>query len=262
MQDANYPVRNGVERRRQLLQLLIQRNQLTAREVSEALGVSEVTVRQDFAALEREGSLQRIWGGAILPEPGRKEGTFASRLEIQKAEKQAMAAAALEMISDGDTLLLDASTTTFALAQRIKEQRHGLYIITNGLYTALELAANPSLTVVVLGGIARPGTGSLVGTLGEEMLTRLHAAKGFFSAHGVTVPQGLSESNIQEGQLKSIMVNHASQVIALADSSKLGRSSFTTFCPFKQIDRLITSGKDAKELIQPFVERDLEVVLV
>ncbi|HEX2916061.1 MAG TPA: DeoR/GlpR family DNA-binding transcription regulator [Chloroflexia bacterium] len=263
VQDSNITnLRNVAERRRQLLQLLGERSHLSVREVSEALGVSEVTVRLDFAALEREGQLQRIWGGATLPEPGRKEGTFAARLEIQKAEKQAIAEAAVEMVKDGDTLLLDASTTCFAIAQRLKEQRRDLYIITNGLYTALELANNPNITVVTLGGVVRPGTGSLVGTLGEEVLNRLHASKGFFSAMGMTVQQGLSESNLQESQLKTLMVRHVNQVIAVLDSTKLGRASFTTFCPFEKIDLLITAGQAARELSEPFIEQELEVVVV
>ncbi len=253
---------NSRVRRQHLLKLLAERNQVTVREVSEALGVSEVTVRLDFAYLEREGSLQRIWGGATLPEPGRKEGTFATRLEIQKAEKQAIAAAAAGMVLDGDTVLLDASTTCFAIAQRLKEQKHDLYIITNGLYTALELANSSNLTVVTLGGLVRSGTGSLVGTLGEEVLHRLHASKGFFSAMGLTVQQGLSESNIDESQLKTLMVKQVKQVIAVLDSSKLGRTSFTTFCPFERIDHLITAGQGAKEHSLPFSEAGLDTLIV
>jgi DeoR family fructose operon transcriptional repressor len=107
--------RNLAERRRQILQLLEERQQLTVREISQALAVSDVTVRQDLIALEKEGALQRTWGGAALPAPGRKEGSFASRLEIQKFEKQAIAAAAVDLIEDGDTLLLDASTTCISL---------------------------------------------------------------------------------------------------------------------------------------------------
>lgn len=255
-------VNNSRKRRQQLLQLLTERNHVTVREVSEALGVSEVTVRLDFAFLEREGLLLRIWGGATLPEPGRKEGTFAARLEIQKVEKQTIAAAAVEMVMDGDTVLLDASTTCFAIAQRLKEQKRDLYIITNGLYTALELANNPNLTVVTLGGVVRSGTGSLVGTLGEEILNRLHAAKGFFSAMGLTVQQGLSESNIGESQLKALMVKQVNQVIAVLDSTKLGRTSFSTFCPFERIDHLITTGKEAKELSLGFSENGLDIAIV
>lgn len=258
-QEAVFTGRNLNERRRQLLQLLEERQQLTVREISQALSVSEVTVRQDLIALEKEGSLQRTWGGAALPVPGRKEGPFASRLEIQRLEKQAIAAAAVELIEDGDTVLLDASTTAFALAQRIRELKKDLYIITNGLYTALELANNPSLTVISLGGIVRGDTGSLVGTLGEEMLDRLYAGKGFFSARGLTLQQGLSESNIQEAQLKALMIQHSHQVVAVVDSTKLGQISFSSFCPFERIDRLITAGSEALERSQTFVESGLEV---
>jgi DeoR/GlpR family transcriptional regulator of sugar metabolism len=261
-QEAAIIGRNAAERRRQLLQLLEERGQLTVREIGQALTVSEVTVRQDLMALEKEGALQRTWGGAALPVPGRKEGTFASRLEIQKFEKQAIAAAAVELIEDGDTLLLDASTTAYAIAQRIKDLKKDLYIITNGLYTALELGNNPTLTVVSLGGIVRGDTGSLVGTLGEEVLARLYAGKGFFSARGLNLQQGLSESNIQEAQLKALMIRHTKQVIAVVDSTKLGQTSFSSFCPFNRIDHLITAGDGAQERALPFVENGLAISIV
>lgn len=250
------------DRRKALLGLLAERTQVTVKEASEALGVSEVTTRMDFAALEREGQLQRVWGGAILPEPGRAEATFLSRLALQQAEKRAIATAAAELVEDGDTILLDASTTAYAIAQRLKETKRDLYIITNGLHTALELASNPGFTVVVSGGIVRSGYGSLVGTLGEEVLERLYAAKAFFSAQGINLRQGLAESTIQEGQLKGIMVEHAQQIIAVVDSTKLGRTSFTSFCPFERVNLLITSGKNAGELVAPFIQRGLEVKVV
>lgn len=261
-QEAVFIGRNVNERRRQLIQLLEEHQQLTVHEISVTLNVSEVTVRQDLIALEKEGALQRTWGGAALPLPGRKEGTFASRLEVQKFEKQAIAAAAVELIEDGDTLLLDASTTAFAMARRIKDLKKDLYIITNGLYAALELANNPTLTVVSLGGIVRGDTGSLVGTLGEEVLARLYAGKGFFSARGLTLRQGLSESNIQEAQLKALMIQHSQQVIAVVDSTKLGQTSFSSFCPFDRIDRLITAGNGAKERSTPFSENGLQITIV
>jgi DeoR/GlpR family transcriptional regulator of sugar metabolism len=124
------------------------------------------------------------------------------------------------------------------------------------------LGNNPNLTVVSLGGIVRGETGSLVGTLGEEVLARLYAGKGFFSARGLNLQQGLSESNIQEAQLKALMIRHTQQVIAVVDSTKLGQTSFSSFCPFSRIDRLITAGNGAKERALPFVENGLDISIV
>ena len=94
------------------------------------------------------------------------------------------------------------------------------------------------------------------------MLGRLYAGKGFFSARGLTLQQGLSESNIQEAQLKALMIQHTQQVIAVVDSTKLGQTSFSTFCSFERIDRLITTGSQAHERSLPFVENGLNITFV
>src|SRR5690349_695583 len=101
------------ERRKALLALLAERQQISVGEARAALGVSDVTVRTDFAALEKEGLLQRVWGGAVLPDQSRVEGPFATRRAAQQPEKLAIATAAVELVADGETLILDASSTSF-----------------------------------------------------------------------------------------------------------------------------------------------------
>ncbi|GAC1384486.1 MAG: DeoR/GlpR family DNA-binding transcription regulator [Herpetosiphon sp.] len=250
---------SAAERRKSLLSLLAERKQISVAEASNALGVSEVTVRTDFAALEKEGLLQRVWGGATLPGQGRMEGSFATRLQMQDAEKQAIAAAAVEMVRDGETLLLDASTTAFAVAKLLKDRKRDLTIITNGLHAALELSSTSNFTVIVVGGVVRSRTGSIVGPFGEHVLASLHTAKGFFSARGLSIRQGLSEATVQEGQSKALMVEHAEQVIAILDSTKLGRTSLTSFCAIDRIDQVITAGKDAELLAAPFIARGMQI---
>ncbi len=240
-------------RRDQIMALLQRHGQISVRWCAEHLGVSEVTIRSDFALLEREGMLRRIWGGAVLDWPLWPEGSFASRLKKQAAEKERIARAAAALIDDGDTITLDASTTAYAIARQIADRRN-LTVITNGMHLALSLGANPAITTIVIGGQVRGDTGSLTGTLAEEMLQRLHADKGFFSARGLTLAKGLTESSIPEGLLKASMVRHVDQVIAVLDSSKLGLSSLTSFCPVEAIHHLITAGPEAAERSAPFVD--------
>jgi DeoR/GlpR family transcriptional regulator of sugar metabolism len=247
------------ERRKALLALLAERKQISVGDERDILPVSEVTVRTDFAALEREGLLQRVWGGAVLPDQSRVEGPFASRLAAQQPAKQAIAAAAVDLVADGEFLILDASSTSFMIAQLLRERRRRLTIVTNGLYTALELSANPTFSVIIPGGALRAGHGSLVGTIGEQVLVGLHTAKGFFSGQGLHLRQGLSEATLQEGQIKTLMVAHTEQVIAVVDSTKLGRTSFTSFCPIARIDQVITAGADAEQLARPFIAHGLNV---
>lgn len=246
-------------RRLYLLNLLQQEGQLSVRACSAALGVSEVTIRNDLAVLEREGLLQRTWGGAMLPQQLRPEGAFMARLQQQRGPKERIAIAAAAQVRDHDTIFLDASTTAYFIAQQLKE-RHHLTVITNGMYTALELGPVPTITTIVIGGQVRGDTGSLVGTLSAEMLAKLYVGKGFFSARGLTLAKGLMESTIVEGQLKELVIAHVEQVIAVLDASKLGNTSLTAFCPAAAIDCLITAGDDAARKAEPF-QQLMEVVV-
>lgn len=238
-------------RRHYLLNLLQQEGQLSVRACSEALGVSEVTIRNDLAVLERDGLLQRTWGGAMLRQQLRPEGAFLARLQEHRAEKEQIALAAAAQVQEHDTIFLDASTTAYFIAQQLKERQH-LTVITNGMYTALELGAAPTITTLVVGGQVRGDTGSLVGTLSAELLAKLHIGKGFFSARGLTLAKGLTESTIIEGQLKELVIKHVDQVFAVLDASKLGSTALTSFCPTAAIQCLITAGDEAERRSEPF----------
>jgi len=152
------------ERRRALVEILRREHRINVREISAQLGVSEVTVRVDLDALEKEGLAQRVWGGAVLPAGLRREPAFAARLKGHRAEKERIAAAAAALVADGDTIMLDASSTAFCLAQHLK-RRNDLTVITNGLYLALELAPAEQITTILIGGLLRGRNGSLVGAL-------------------------------------------------------------------------------------------------
>lgn len=238
-------------RRRQLLALLQQHGQLSVHDLGQSLSVSTVTIRSDLIVMEREGLLQRTWGGAALRQQLRPEGAFTTRFNEHHAEKERIAEAAAALVLDNDTVFLDASTTAFFIARQIKA-RHNLTVITNGMYAALELGPEPTITTIVLGGQVRGDTGSLVGTLSEEMLTKLHATKGFFSARGLTIAKGLTESTILEGQLKAMMIAHVDEVIAVLDSNKLGVNALTSFCPISTLKCLITAGEGAEAKAKPF----------
>lgn len=240
-------------RRDQILAQLQRSGQITVKACAEQLGVSEVTIRSDFALLEREGLLRRVWGGAVLDRPLWPEGSFAVRLKERAADKERIARAAAGLIADGATVMLDASTTAYAIARQIADRRN-LTVITNGMHLALALASHPAITTIVIGGQVRGETGSLAGTLAEEMLQRLHADCGFFSARGLTAAKGLTESSIAEGLLKAAMVRHVDRVVAVLDGGKLGVNALTSFCPAAGIARLITAGPDAAEKSAPFRE--------
>jgi DeoR/GlpR family transcriptional regulator of sugar metabolism len=228
------------ERRQSLIDLLRRQPGLRVPEIAASLDVSEGTVRNDLNALEAEGRLTRFHGGAVLTEQKNLSNTsFADRHQSQAAEKEAIARVASGLVQDGDSILLDASSTTYYLALAL-EIRQRLRVVTNGLDVARLLAKNPSNTVILIGGILSPDGSSVTGLFSEQAIGELHVQKAFVSASGFSVERGLTEVHLEEAQLKRKAMESAQQVIALIDSSKLGHEDLTPVVRPDQISCLYT----------------------
>ncbi|MEF2244187.1 MULTISPECIES: DeoR/GlpR family DNA-binding transcription regulator [unclassified Paenibacillus] len=236
------------ERRNRIIQILNENRQLLVKDVSIELGVSEGTLRNDLKILEEDGLLERTHGGAVLPKQHIPEYTFQSRIMANQEEKRMIGKAAAQFVQNGQCIILDASSTSLELARHLVQYDY-LTVITNGLATAQELVSNPHISVIVVGGVLRPGSSSLEGMLGKGLLSQIHADIFFTSAHGFTTTAGLADFSIYEAELKKLMVSNVSKVVALLDHTKLNRRSITSFADMSQIDTLITDpGADPEFL--------------
>jgi DeoR/GlpR family transcriptional regulator of sugar metabolism len=251
----------AVQRREQILAQLSRRGRLAVGEISQACGVSEVTVRKDLQALEAQGLLIRVHGGAVLTGRGQIEQFFSAREQEQLEAKRRIAQAAAALIRAQQRIFLDASTTAFQIARLIKDHQ-GLTVVTNGLYAALELAACPGITVIVAGGVVRRRSSSLIGGLDSDMLQRLRVDIGFFGARGVTAADGLTETDIGEAQLKQQMARGAQVVVGVADSSKLGQVHLHAFALPHEIDRVITDRAAPTEIVAALRAQEIVVEVV
>jgi DeoR/GlpR family transcriptional regulator of sugar metabolism len=249
------------KRREQILGYLSAREQTSVGELSQALDVSEVTVRKDLDQLEGQGLLVRVRGGAVVSGRGRLERYFAAREKEHLEEKRRIAHAAARLVRSGQQIFLDASTTAFQVARLIKD-REDLVVVTNGLYTALELNFCPGITTIVVGGTMRTRSSSLVGSFSYESLQRLRFDSGFFGARSVTARDGLMESDLEEAQLKQMMVHASRVVVGMADSSKFGETSFTVFALPREIDRIITDSAAPGGIVRELRAQEIEVDLV
>lgn len=249
------------ERRNLVAALVSSRRLVSVAELSAKCGVSQATIRTDLDELESRGVLVRTHGGAVAVTPNISELSFATREQMQVQEKNRIGQVAARMIRDGDAIALDASTTALAIAKQIKD-RSELTVITNGIRVALELFAAPGVTVVMPGGFLRREAISLVGELGQEVLTRFNVQKGFFGARGITLEEGLTDINNDEVHSKAAIVRAAKEVIATVDHTKWGRVAFASFASIDQVDKVITDDKAPPDLVAALRQRGVEVVLV
>ncbi|MCI0518657.1 MAG: DeoR/GlpR family DNA-binding transcription regulator [Chloroflexi bacterium] len=227
-------------RRQLLLNLLREEPGANINQLARRLQVSPGTIRGDLNALQAAGEIARVRGGGVpRREPGFTSADFAARLPLHAQEKAWIARYAASLVENGDSLILDASTTAFALVPHLLEHSH-LTIITNGIETALALARNPTHTVLLTGGALRTGSGSVGGALAGRLLADLHAKTAFVSCSGFSASAGLTEQALHEIDLKKCMIQAADQVVALIDSSKFGKVDLTPFASLEQITHLVT----------------------
>ncbi|MTI81088.1 MAG: DeoR/GlpR transcriptional regulator [Firmicutes bacterium] len=248
------------ERQTKTMQILKQRGSVRISELSELFGVSEMTIRRDFEKLEKQGYLVRNHGGASLNPQGSIDVTFNIRNQENVSEKDTIARTAASMVKNGDTIMMDAGTTTTAMA-RYLENKKDLVVLTNSLTVAQELNNKVGITVILTGGNLRGNTLSLVGSLAEEIIHRFNVNKAFIGTNGISVDQGLTNANIYESEAKKAMIKIASKSIVLADSSKFNKASFNSFSLLNQIDMIITDKYAPRGMVNQLRELGIEVII-
>ncbi len=236
------------ERQQRLIEIIHQQPGIRVPELARLLAVSEGTIRNDLRSLSQAGRLKRVRGGAVADGHGSaaQSPAFTARARVSEEAKRRIARWAADLVEDGDTLLFDASTTVYYLAEFLADRRN-LTVVTNGIEIARSLAQNPSNNVILLGGIMRADGTAVSGTLSHKLLEDLYIKTAFLSCTGLTLDAGLMEVYIDEAQLKRKMIQVAKSVVALIDSSKFGKIDLTTFASLDQITHIFTdSALDAQ----------------
>jgi DeoR/GlpR family transcriptional regulator of sugar metabolism len=228
------------ERRQSLLDILRKQPGLRVPELALALDVSEGTVRNDLNALEEQGVLMRVHGGAVLNQQDQFQNiSFVRRYQQNAVAKLAIAREAARLVNEGDSILMDASTTAYYFAKALSERKR-LRVMTNGFEVARELAQNSTNTVVLLGGVVNNESSSVTGLLSEHIIEELHIQKTFLSCSGFSLERGMTEVHLAEAQLKRKVIESSQQLFALVDSSKFGKEDLTSFARPEKINCLFT----------------------
>jgi DeoR family transcriptional regulator, fructose operon transcriptional repressor len=227
-------------RQRQIMTLLQESGALRVGDLSEMLDVSNETVRRDLSALEEQGLLTRTRGGAIA-ENVHLETSLQRRMKENGAEKRAIARIAAGYVQDGSTIIIDSGSTIAHLVRELLAKRD-LVVITNGINHVEELLSNPSLTVVVTGGLVRRATLGAAGPLAVEALLSLHADHTFLATQGFSAEAGMTYPSFEEVAVKRAMINAGREVTLLADGTKSERASMVKVAPLRELTRIITSS--------------------
>lgn len=246
-----------LDRHNKIIELLNKNIRMTTNELCEQLNVSAATIRNDLNFLEKEQLVKKFHGGAaLLNQSNNLE--FHKRDKLNNFEKDAIANEAIQLIQNDQCILLDASSTSLALAKKLHIFDR-LTVVTNGIYTMLALKDVPNITVIFIGGIVTKNSGCTEGLLGCDLLSKVNADISFISAHGFTLDEGLTDFNIYEVELKKQMLKRSKKLVALLDSTKLEKVSTASFIKSADIDLLITDKKADSLIIEKYQNAGLNV---
>jgi len=210
------------ERKRLITELLAKSDVAYIAELAEATGASDFTVRRDIDDLVKEGDVVALRGGAVRLSQRPTELPTAVKAAKNKEEKTAIAAAAARYVNDGDTIYIDAGTTPLQMLPFLAGLK--LQIVTSNTHL-LTLVPDPAIKITVLAGDYLAGTGSIVGSLTEDLLRRMFFDKAFIGASGVSARAGVSTFDVREAMKKQIVHANSDASFVLVDHTKLGKSS-------------------------------------
>lgn len=251
-------------RRERILDIIEQRGFARVAQLSQYLGISEVTVRSDLDHLAANNAVQRVHGGAISGlRSTALERNFELSLLTAADEKRRIGRLAASIVKSNQAVILDVGTTTTATARALadREDIENVVVITNAINIALEFErVIPRFTVIVTGGTLRPAQHSLVDPLADAVLDRVRADIAFVGCTGVDVQSGITNANVPEADMKRRMLGMAQRAIVVADSSKLGVTQLSRVVPITSVHTLVTGTEASLDKQEELRGAGLEIM--
>ena len=243
-------------RHEKILVLLQNLRQVSVADLTDRLGVSQVTIRKDLTELEEKGYLLRQHGGARLAQNIGAMAPVSARRDQQGPAKARIANRAAELVQDGDSVFIDAGSTNLMLAETIRDR--SIRVVTNGLDILNALADSDTVTLTAVGGNFRQEAGSFIGPLAVEAVRLMRFDIAFVGATGFTARGEFLTQNSIEGSVKRAVLEASHRRVILADSSKFEARAFAIFASADEVDLLVTDKGFDREI--EFRTRGIEVI--
>jgi DeoR/GlpR family transcriptional regulator of sugar metabolism len=248
------------QRRDKILELLKEDGSAKVGTLAKLFKVTEVTIRQDLDKLEKDGMVVKEHGGAYLKNVENQVRTFSLANQENMDKKELIASKCLEFIESGDTIILDSGSTTTEIAKKLQGYRN-LTVITNALNIALILGAETGIEVIMTGGEFKPPTLSLTGQKAADFFKGLNVQKLFLATAGISLKSGLTYPSISDIVVKKAMIDAADTTYLVADSTKIGKSSFASLGALSLIDYIITDPGIEDKYRQVFEDHEIELII-
>ena len=250
------------DRREQILTLLKKDGSVKVVDLVKRFGVSIETIRRDLEALEMEGFLRRVYGGAVRESRRSEETLLQERMVQNAAEKERIGKAAAAFVQDGDVIGIDVGTTTLEIARALLQRDLRIIVITNSIQIAATLSASEKIEVILIGGRVRHGELSVGGHMLTEANMRLFQTdKLFLGVGGITDKFGITDFREEETAFRRIGIERTKEVYALADHSKFGVTAMYHVCDADRIHTVVTDAGTGRDMISALRMKGAQVVI-
>ena len=247
------------ERRQVILERLHATSRVVVAELSAEFGVSEETIRRDLEWLEKEGIATRTYGGAVLKNNDRVPPPYAVRKNTNVEGKVAIAQLLAPMIREGDTIMVDESSTA-AYAVRALRHLRGITLITNSQEMLQEMGRQDSWQIISTGGHLKSDVMALVGPQAVRAIEGYHVRWTLLSCRGLNDKLGIADSSEEIVQVKRAMMRAADTTVLLTDHRKFDRTGFVSLGRLDEVDCLITDQLPTPEWIEMLNQRRVQLI--
>ncbi len=252
----------AIQRLKEIENILNEKGSVVISSLSKQFKVSEETIRRDLDKLEKTKVLKRVRGGAYLQSESDKQVPLEIREKIYLTEKQEIADKCIEFIEDGDTIMIDSSTTAVCVAQNIHKYQKKVTVITNSLKVVEEFQDSKWVKVICVGGGLRKRTKSFIGNQALNQLDSLHANKAFISCTAVNKKFGATDDSERESEIRKKMISNSEKFFLIVDGTKFDNLESHLICKLDEIDVIVTEEKLSDEWEEIFEKVKVEIKYV
>lgn len=249
------------ERRAYIIEYMKKEGKVVIEDLAKDIDVSPMTIRRDLDYLEQKDKIIRTHGGAVPVESLHEEISYKHKKEIQIEEKRKIAEYASGLIKEGQTIILDAGTTTMEIAKEITYFKN-INVITTDLLTAAYLSKSKDIKVYCTGGIVQNEIGACIGTKAEEFLSDIYADIAFIGASTIDLYRGITSPTMEKAIIKKKMIKASDKTILVADSTKFGKKGFSKVCALKELDLIVTDNGLDQNLTREIKKQEINIHIV
>lgn len=232
---------------------------VTLDQICSRFEISKSTLRRDLDTILSEGNIKKIYGG-VTAIPQRELVSFNERNIAHLEQKKKIAAAAAQLVENGDIIFIDSGTTTVHIIDLLKTKKN-ITVVTNSIAIILSAIPFSNISIITLSGTLNRKTLSFTGPYAPQILRNFNISKAFMATTGFSVESGITNSSPLETDIKRMATERSQQIYLLADSSKCGAAALITYCGLDKIDALITDAEPSEE-VRDFMTSNKKQIII